>query len=175
VNANRARPLLAFWVLAAVAGVITTMGLREGSTRVEVPAGVPSPVTGARSPELVLGGLLSAQPSATGTQGVLSGVWTSAAALEHALALASARAAGGSTAHAIVSGPKAGVPTDSSAVASARASASPSTPGGSSPGHGHATSTATAAAKPTHPSHGNGDHGPGKGHAPTSPGKGAKP
>jgi hypothetical protein len=166
VNANRARPLLAFWALAAVAGVITTMGLREGSTRVEVPAGVPSPVIGTRSPELVLGGLLSAQPSATGTQGALSDVWTSAAALEHALALASAREA--PTAHAIVSGPKAGVPTDSSAVASARASAGSSGAGGTE----HGTGTATAAAKPTHSSHGKG-HGHGKGHAPTPSGKGA--
>jgi hypothetical protein len=168
VNANRARPLLAFWALAAVAGVITTMGLREGSTRVEVPAGVPSPVIGTRSPELVLGGLLSAQPSATGTQGVLSDMWTSAAALEHALALASAREA--STPHVIVSGPKTGVPTDSSAVASARASAGSSGAGGTA--HGHRTGTATAAAKPTHSSHDKG-HGQGKGHAPTSPGKGS--
>jgi hypothetical protein len=172
VNANRARPLLAFWALAAVAGVITTMGLREGSTRVEVPAGVPSPVIGTRSPELLLGGLLSAQPSATGTQGARSDVWTSAAALEHALALASAREAG-STAHATVAGPKVGTPTDSSAVASARAPAGPSGSGGTQRGHG--TGTATATAKPTHPSHGKGHDGVGKGHAPTSPGKSAKP
>jgi hypothetical protein len=178
LNADRARPLLAFWALAVVAGVITTMGLRAGSTRVEVPAGVPSPVTGTRSPELVLGGLLQAQPSATGTQGILSDVWTSASALEHALGLTSAREAGRPTSHSTVAGPKAGVPTDSSAVASARASAGPSGRGNS---QGHGTSTATATAKPTHPSHGNGDdngngEGNGKGNAPTSPpGKTAKP
>jgi hypothetical protein len=174
VNAERTRPLLAFWALALVAGVITTLGLREGSTRVEVPAGVPSPVVGSRSAELVLGGILRAQPSATSTQGFLSDAWTSASALEYALGLSSARTAGQPTSHAVVAAPKVGVPTDASAVASARASATPSHPGGGS--HGHATSTATATAKPTHPPHGKGHgpgHGAGKGNAPTStPGNG---
>jgi hypothetical protein len=173
VNAERARPLLAFWALALVAGVITNMGLREGSTRVEVPAGVPSPVTGSRSPDLVLGGLLRNQPSATSTRGFLSDSWISASALEYALGLTSARAGGGrQTPHTVVAGPKVGVPTDASAVASARASSTPSRPGAGSPGHGSATPTA----KPTHPSPSPGQgqgHGVGKGNAPTSPpGKG---
>jgi hypothetical protein len=171
VNAERTRPLLAFWALALVAGVITTMGLREGSTRVEVPAGVPSPVTGSRSPDLVLGGLLRNQPSASGTRGILSDSWTSASALEYALGLTSARAGGDrQTPHTVVAGPKVGVPTDASAVASARASSTPSRPGAGSHGHGSATPTAT----PTHPSPSPGQgHGLGKGNAPTSaPGKG---
>jgi hypothetical protein len=158
---------MAFWALAVIAGVITTLGLREGSARVEVPAGVPSAVTGSRSPELVLGGLLHTQPSATATAGILSDAWTSAAALEHALDLMSARVGVQPTPHAIVSGPRIGVPTDASAVASARASARPTGPRADHPGRGHTTTTATATAKPTHPAHG-------KGRPPASPpGKGA--
>jgi hypothetical protein len=63
LNANHARPMLAFWLLAILAAVITSVGVRAGGANVGVRAGSPSQVSGTGS-DLLLGGLLRAQPMA---------------------------------------------------------------------------------------------------------------
>ena len=66
VNANHARPLAAFWLLAIAAAVLTVVGLRADS---DGNAGRPAPasqVTSHGAPELVLGGVLRGVPTLTG-------------------------------------------------------------------------------------------------------------
>lgn len=177
MNANHARPMLAFWVLAAAAALITGLGLRGSDSAVTVRAGSPSPVSRSGSPELVLGGLLSAvpgaQPTATSRVGALS-----AAAIEYAARQAAAATPSASADHGAVSAPTArkknSTPssvhtrTTTTASASATVSAAPR-PGrghhhgsGSGSGSGPTTTTATATTSTS----------PGKGHQGT-PGQGS--
>lgn len=65
MNANHARPLAAFWLLAIAAAVVTGMGLRSDGGSTVRPAS-PSTVTSTGAPELVLGGVLRAGPTLTG-------------------------------------------------------------------------------------------------------------
>lgn len=65
MNATHARPMLAFWLLAAVAAMITGLGLHDGGAAVTVRAGSPSPVSRGGTPELVLGGVLHGTPVLT--------------------------------------------------------------------------------------------------------------
>ena len=93
VNANHARPMLAFWLLAIVAATITGFGLSAGSNEIQVRAGSPSPVSRSNAPDLLLGGLLRAQP----TFGSVTSTTGSAAAAEyHARASVVGAAPGGS-------------------------------------------------------------------------------
>ena len=62
MNANHARPMLAFWLLALIAALITALGLRSGPNHVTVPSGTPAPVQRGDAPELLLGGLLRDRP-----------------------------------------------------------------------------------------------------------------
>lgn len=63
VDANHARPMLAFGLLALVAAMITALGLHDGGSSVTVRAGSPSPVSRTGTPELLLGDVLHAAPS----------------------------------------------------------------------------------------------------------------
>lgn len=63
VEANHARPMLAFGLLALVAAMITALGLHDGGSSVTVRAGSPSPVSRTGTPELLLGDVLHAAPS----------------------------------------------------------------------------------------------------------------
>jgi hypothetical protein len=84
VKANHARPMLAYWLLAIIAAAITGVGLGAGDNQVQVRAGSPSPVSRANAPELLLGGLLRAQPTPAASPGsTVTGV--SATSAEHAL------------------------------------------------------------------------------------------
>jgi hypothetical protein len=96
VNADHARPFLAFWLLAIVAAAITSVGLRTGSTQVQVRGGSPSPVTRSASPDLLLGGLLRAQPTTAVTSPLSPVLWGSATAAEHAAGTVVVAAPGGS-------------------------------------------------------------------------------
>ena len=84
VNANHARPMMAFWLLAIVAAVITSVGLRAGSTHIQVRAGSPSAVSSSGSPDLLLGGLFRSQPTVAATEPFSHALFGSAAAVEHA-------------------------------------------------------------------------------------------
>jgi hypothetical protein len=78
--------MLAFWLIAAVAAVVTSVGLHEGGSRVTVRAGSPSPVTGTDSSGLVLGGDLRPVPTPGGTPSAVPqpGSWPSATAIAYA-------------------------------------------------------------------------------------------
>lgn len=65
MNANHARPMLAFWLLAALAAVITSLGLHESGATVEVRGAPAVPVTRTAPAQLVLGETLRAAPAAT--------------------------------------------------------------------------------------------------------------
>jgi hypothetical protein len=96
VKANHARPMLAYWLLAIIAAAITGVGLGAGDNQVQVRAGSPSPVSRANAPELLLGGLLHAQPTPAASPGsTVTGV--SATSAEHALGKTAVAAPGGSS------------------------------------------------------------------------------
>jgi hypothetical protein len=177
--------MMAFWLLAAVAAVITGLGLNAGGASVAVRAGSPSPVTNSGTPELELGGLLRALPSAAAEVSARVDTWGSAVASQDP----TAPGVDDASARATVAGPRVTVPTDSSAVARARANASATaTP---APGKGHdedgpgsgpgstpsATAPATPSGKPTDLPNGNGNgnggNGSENGQPQTDPGKGA--
>lgn len=96
VNPDHARPFLAFWLLAIVAAAISSIGLRAGSTPVQVSAGSPSAVTSSGSPDLLLGGLLHAQPTSVVTNPLSPVLWGSATAMEYAAGTVVVAAPGGS-------------------------------------------------------------------------------
>lgn len=62
VDANHARPMLAYGLLALVAAMITALGLHDGGSSVTVRAGSPSPVSRTGTPQLLLGDVLHAAP-----------------------------------------------------------------------------------------------------------------
>jgi hypothetical protein len=66
VNANHARPLAAFWLLAIAAGVVTAVGLRADTDGKADPPSPPSRVTSRGGPEFVPGGVLRADPTLPG-------------------------------------------------------------------------------------------------------------
>jgi hypothetical protein len=82
VNANQARPLAAFWLLALVAAVITGAGLLGDGSGSQTRPG--SPVSGPSSvaPELVLGGVLRGQPGASVTSPLSPDLWLPATVVE---------------------------------------------------------------------------------------------
>jgi len=75
VNANHARPLAAFWLLAIAAAVITGTGLRANQS----PSAVAStaPVSTSRAPEVVLGGVLQARTSQALLHPLAPDLWAS--------------------------------------------------------------------------------------------------
>lgn len=79
VNANQARPLVAFWLLAIVAAAITVLGLLHDSPRAPVHSAPPARVTTSGTPELVLGGVLRAQPDPALTSPLSPQLWQSPA------------------------------------------------------------------------------------------------
>jgi hypothetical protein len=163
VNANHARPMLAFWLLAIVAAVITSVGLRAGSPNIEVRAGSPSPVSGTGSPDLLLGGLLRARPTLANP--LFPAFDASAAAAEHATGtVVDAPSTSRHRKHTQTSGggQLTTVPTS--------AAGTPEGHGGTATGKtrhqsGGSTKTTATATSTTDTTHGNG-------HAPTDPGNG---
>ena len=181
MNANHARPLLAFWLLAIAAAVITSVGLRAPSADIEVRAGSPAPVTGTGSPELVLGGLLHAQPTSAVTNPLSPGLWDSPTT-SHAPGTVvdppttnTQKTRNPSGSNQVVT-----VPTQASTSAKTHASATAKGSGKDkhkSDGSAKTTTTATATARPTGSGHGNGNgngngQGGGKGKASIDPGNG---
>jgi hypothetical protein len=77
VNANHARPLLAFWALAVAAAIITGAGLSAGTRNVTVSAGRPAPVQTSGAPELVLGGTLRAESTRVLSNPLAPDLWSS--------------------------------------------------------------------------------------------------
>jgi hypothetical protein len=65
VNGNHARPLVAFWLLAIAAAIVTAVGLHADGGDAPVRPAPPSRVTASGAPELLLGGVLRAVPSLT--------------------------------------------------------------------------------------------------------------
>lgn len=62
MNANHARPMLAFWLLAALAAAITSAGLHESGATVAVRGAPAAPVTRTAPAQLVLGETLHPGP-----------------------------------------------------------------------------------------------------------------
>jgi hypothetical protein len=141
VNASHARPMLAFCLLAVLAALIITLGLGASAPRITVRSGEPSPVTRAGSPDLVLGGLLTARSTAGSTT-------STAAALEYA---ANGPADAKTRAHTSATGthPKSTTPAGTSVVEPAGATATPSGPGKSHQKHGRSEDIAKATATTT--------------------------
>jgi hypothetical protein len=79
VNANHARPLLAFWALAVAAAIITGAGLRASTRHVTVSAGRPASVQTSGAPELVLGGTLRADSAKVLSNPLAPDLWSSLA------------------------------------------------------------------------------------------------
>jgi hypothetical protein len=158
LNANHARPLAAFWLLAIAAAVVTGMGLRSDGGSPVRPA-PPSTVTSTGAPELVLGGVLRAGPTLTGP----SAPGLSAAAVTPGVGTTTAEVAAPRTPDATH---KARTNANGQTATPVQAQATQTTRATTATGHvkgrhkkNKATSTATATT-----SH---DHGP-----PTDPGKG---
>ena len=165
MNANHARPMLAFWLLAAVAAAITTAGLRAGESGVTVRSRSPSAVSTSATPDVLLGSPLRPVPSGAASVAG-TGPVISAAALEYATRIATA------TPQVSVR-PPTRRPSQQVATESARATttptASPTTKAGSHQGESHGSmSTTTLTATTTSP--GKGHQGPGRDDA-TAPGK----
>jgi hypothetical protein len=79
VNANHARPLLAFCALAVAAAIITGAGLSASTRNVTVSAGRPAPVQTSGAPELVLGGTLRAESGRVLSNPLAPDLWSSLA------------------------------------------------------------------------------------------------
>lgn len=67
MSARHKRPLAVFWILAVVAAVVMTSGLRQGVTRVFVAAAMPTPLLDTLSPAFML--VEPAQPAAAADPG----------------------------------------------------------------------------------------------------------
>jgi len=159
VNANHARPLLAFWALAVAAAIITGTGLRAESRDVTVSAGRPAPVRTSGAPEVVLGGLLRAEtahvlanPLAPDLWGSLTNGTTQGSTVQVAAPSTKPR----TRSHANADAEPVTVPTDSG-VTKALDNPTPK-PRKNPPGKSKdtATATATATATPTGDGHGKG-------------------
>jgi hypothetical protein len=74
VNANHARPLAAFWLLAIAAAVIAGTGMRANDSAAP-PQASPAPVSTSGAPELVLGGVLRAQTGSALTHPLAPELW----------------------------------------------------------------------------------------------------
>ena len=161
MNANHTRPLLAFWFLAAVAAVITALGLRSADSAVVVPAGTPAPVGTPGSPELVLGGALVANRAAPALSGSATQTvaWSSAAGRVYTGALAAAASTGAAQGSAT---PATAAPTVPTRTTTATRAPGPAT--ASAPARGAGKAKGTTAARATAGSHG-------KGHAKSAKGK----
>ena len=178
MNANHARPMAAFWLLALVAGVITVLGLRADGGHVTLRSGAPSPVTRSASPELVLGDQLRAQPTSTATaslaaQGLVSplsgAILVTQFVAPPSAGDAHARSEGGAHQSSTA-------PTATSTTPAAKATSTVTSGPGKSRhhrGHGKGKATATATVRPTasgnghgrsetHDGHGKGHDGPNK-------------
>jgi len=171
VNANHARPLLAFWALAVAAAIITGTGLRASTRDVTVSAGSPAPVQTSGAPEVVLGGLLRADTSGVLTNPLAPDLWSSLAAggatKSHAVQVAAPSTARPRTrSHATAHAQPVTVPTDTSGVTKTLTTPSPK-PRKDPPGQTKTTATATAT--PT------GGHGNGKGSGSDHTGNGKAP
>lgn len=141
MNASHARPMLAFWLVAAIAAAVTSLGLLESGPRVTVRAGSASPVTPDGSSGLLLGGSLRPVPTLVGTVRTppTPAAWPSASTVAYVAAQSEAqvRPATASRAHA----PKATTaPTRPRAAGTAPRPATaprPQAPATSPVGHGH--------------------------------------
>jgi hypothetical protein len=139
--------MLAFWLLAAVAAMITGLGLHDGGSTVTVRAGSPSPVSRGGSPELVLGGVLHATPAVTPAVTADATTGSPAGALPDVSAVFVARPAVVIRAHsaprpAVAPKPRKVVRSSTprsqpTTTAPARATVAPTAPAPTRPGHGH--------------------------------------
>jgi hypothetical protein len=159
--------MLAYCLLAAVAAVITSAGLRAEAPQVVHSASTTSPVSSA-APARVSGGLLRARPT-VGTSALERFMWVSASSAEHSVTTVVVAAP---TATAGSDGDPTAAPTGTTVVAgSAKDSGQTS--------HSTSGSSTTIAARPTTDGtakgHGKG-HGPGagddSGKGKSNPGKG---
>ncbi|HET6166602.1 MAG TPA: hypothetical protein VFE07_07215 [Marmoricola sp.] len=170
MKATHVRPLLAFWLLASVAAFITSVGMRAPSTS-PVRAGAPTAsVTGTTPSNAVSERVQQVRPGTSLTSIVLPGVWTSAAAAEHAAA-------------DVGSPGLPGVSIDGTTLVPATAVSAPGGASGSggSTGQSGGSGDGTAAARPTGTTTAAPTTGPGKGrgnghgpndHSTSHPGKG---
>ena len=161
VNANHARPLAAFWLLAIAAAVVTAVGLRADGGGDPGHSPPPSRVTARGAPELVLGGVLRPVPSLTAPGAVgLSGP---------PAGLAATPGAGGAAVE--VSGPTVPGPTHKARTkgtghATTQLHPSVTAAASTATGHGkgrHKTDKARPTATTTPTTHGKGAPSPGRG------------
>jgi hypothetical protein len=147
--------MLAFWLLATVAAVITGVGLSAGTSEIQVRASFPEPVSRSGSPELLLGGVLRTQPTAsrpaTGTMTDLLGFATPGGSTSTTAAPSPGQAAsrGPGASSGATGGQVVSIPTNASAVAKAHAAAKGRGSGKQQPGTARTSSTATATATTT--------------------------
>lgn len=177
MNANHARPLAAFWLLAIAAAVITGAGLRASQS--PGPVATPAPVISTPAPELVLGGVLQARTGQALLHPLAPGLWAVGSAGSSTTATVQVASPGGpATTYKARTGGT-GAPQGTKVQAHASATSTSSTAQATATGAGHGkglgkgdhpggpTTTVTATATPTDPGKspgGGGGQGPSSGH-----------